>query len=178
MIFFDIGSNQGIFTLIASHNENFVEIHSFEPNEHVFELLRQNLEYNNCRRVSLHNKAISEVDGRIGFSFEMDHTGAGKIDVSANNLSVASVNYCYINEILNSLDYPIFVKVDVEGAEFEVLSQLGRLSKFSNIKSIFVELNEIYSDVPILLAFLHEHGFKQVYKKQTSKNCDGYFVRD
>ena len=42
----------------------------------------------------------------------------------------------------------------------------------------FVADEEIYSDVPMLLAFLHEHEFKQVYTKQTSKNCDGYFVRD
>lgn len=177
MVFLDIGSNQGVFSLIAASNPHFVEIHSFEPNPKVFSYLKQNIAYANKNNVFLHEKAISKVNGKIGFSMDMSHSGAGKIDPKSRGLEVESINYSYLNAIIANQELPIFIKIDVEGAESEVLTQIRKMKNFSNVKSIFIELNENYSEVSLLLDFFDEFGFTKVYEKRSNTNCDGFFVR-
>lgn len=179
MIFFDIGSNQGVFTLVAASNPNFVEIHSFEPNIKIFRFLQENVIENEVDNVVfLHNKAISNVDGMIGFSMNMSHSGAGKIDSLSDGFKVLSINHKSLNEILDDTDLPVFIKVDVEGSEFEVLQEICKLEKFSNVKAIFVELNEALSNVEQIYEYMNRFGFTEMYKKESKSNCDGYFVRD
>ncbi len=177
MIFLDIGSNQGVFTLVSSKNKNFSEIHSFEPNPHIFKILKDNVDKNECARVVLHNKAITHTNGMIGFDFKETHSGAGKIDTSAMNLLVESVNHEYLDTLLQDSNHPLFIKIDVEGAEYEVLKEIKLMSKFNDVRSIFIELNDSLSNVFELRNFLFENNFIQIFEKETRKNRDGFFIR-
>ena len=49
----DIGANIGTHTVYLS--EYFKEVHGFEPQRKVFNLLKANVEINNCHNVKLHN---------------------------------------------------------------------------------------------------------------------------
>jgi len=178
MVFLDIGSNQGVFTLIACSNPNFVHIHAFEPNPKIYTFLEQNSGFAASEVVSIHNKAVSRVHGIVGFSMDVSHSGAGKLDANSQTLYVESVNYLYLDDVLGDLDYPIFIKIDVEGSEYQVLEQLHLMKKFSHVTSIFIELNDSHSDVKILLDFFRVHGFTQVFEKRSKSNCDAFFVRE
>ena len=46
LIFMDIGANQGVFSLVAAKNKNFVEIHAFEPNLELISYLERNFDTN------------------------------------------------------------------------------------------------------------------------------------
>jgi hypothetical protein len=114
----------------------------------------------------------------IGFSMNMSHSGAGKIDALTDGFKVLSINHKSLNEILGETDLPVFIKVDVEGSEFEVLQEISKLEKFTNVKAIFVELNEALSNVEQIYEFMNRFGFTEMYKKESKSNCDGFFVRD
>lgn len=178
MVFLDIGSNQGVFTLIACTNPNFVQIHSFEPNPQIYSYLEENTSFAQSQAVSIHNKAISRVNGRIGFSMDPSHSGAGKLDANSQTLYVESVNYLYLDDQLKDSNYPIFVKIDVEGSEYQVLEQLLLMKNFSCVTSIFIELNDSHSDVNLLLDFFRIHRFIQIFEKRSKSNCDALFVRE
>jgi len=176
-IFVDVGANQGVFTLIASRNLNFVSIHAFEPNPIVYEILKENVYRCNSKMIHLHNKAISKKEGLVGFEFKEDHSGGGKLTENKDFL-VQAVDHNYLDEILENATQPLFFKIDVEGAESEVLNQISLMKKFLQVKFVFIELNDSLNDLSLLRSFLAKNGFIQIWASKNGKNPDGFFVRE
>ena len=55
LTFIDIGANQGVFSLVAAKNKNFVEIHAFEPNLKLISYLESNFYINKVNNFFIHN---------------------------------------------------------------------------------------------------------------------------
>lgn len=127
MVFFDIGANLGIYTLIGArrvgHNG---QVHSFEPAPSEFRRLMTNVRVNRLENVVCNQLAVAERCGRRDFYVCGGHWGSfsgfglpavrarvRKIDVQSTTLDE------YVaQQALSRLD---LVKVDVEGAELFVL---------------------------------------------------------
>ena len=142
-----------------SHREIFIDrIYEFKSNKKepkIFKILRDNIELRNFKNVSLINKAISSKKESVKlFSEGVDGERMHKID---------SLNYHQVEALplYDLIDDEIdFLKIDIEGAETDVLSNS---SKINFVKEILIEYHSFVDDrqkLDILLKFLKDNGFR------------------
>lgn len=127
-VFFDIGAHHGFYTLLAHRLINELgEIHSFEPVVPHFNYLRKNTK--NKKNIFINKLALYSKEGQLTFfenmsgystinttfydkSEVLNNEKFSEIKVTASTLD----KYCQTKNIK-----PTFLKVDVEGAEYDVL---------------------------------------------------------
>ncbi len=151
----DIGAHIGCFSVYAGMLNTTVHVLAFEPDTRNFTLLKKNLELNGVRNVKAKNVAVS-ADGKVRDFY---------LNVDSHNHSffgegnVVKVNCKKFADILAPLGHCDFVKMDCEGAEFEIL--LG-LEDFSSIGAIFLEYHLFggKNDLNTLKNKLNAQGFK------------------
>ena len=129
-ICFDIGANVGLYTLLFSKYSKFV--YAFEPLPRNISYLYRTLALNNAVNVLVVPYAVSEENGFAWFQ-EGEHTSEGKLDKKGTQpVAVISLDY-FIEKIKK---YPQILKIDVEGAELDVLKGANNL--LSNQKPIIL----------------------------------------
>ncbi len=158
----DIGANMGYYSVLMSELVGHQgQVHCFEPNPRVCELLQATLNVNGfAQRAKVHGIALSESD-QADLAFFIPHNdpknarlvSAGFSHPSGQTISVRSRS-------IDSLNLPpiSFIKIDVEGAELQVLRGLQAL-KDAYKPRIVCEVNfgrgYSYDDI---LALLGHHG--------------------
>lgn len=110
----DVGANIGYYTLLMASLK--AQVHSFEPEPHNFELLKKNVELNHFSNVILHNKAVSNINGKTKLVLADHGTGQHKLGNSKFGTKTIDVEVTTLN--LDKID---FAKIDVEGAELLTL---------------------------------------------------------
>lgn len=115
----DIGANIGYFTRIMSSVVGpGGRVHAFEPMPSAIRCLRKNVE--NLQNVTLHEIALSDRVGKSAFSIRnlgdtsslgSDSSSKNVIEVQTNTVDCIAINEAKID----------FIKIDVEGYEYEVL---------------------------------------------------------
>lgn len=135
-LFVDIGANIGYFTLQASQLVGKSgKVVSFEASPKIYAVLAENIKRNNAANVETHNLAISNVEGttkifagnrgNIGETTMLEQEGFElECEVAARPLDVV---------IPTSMMAKVrLIKVDVEGAEWLVVSGMRSLLRASN----------------------------------------------
>ncbi|HEX6227781.1 MAG TPA: FkbM family methyltransferase, partial [Chryseolinea sp.] len=146
---YDLGAHHGFLSLLAGKlvgDEGHV--YAFEPLPSNFEMLVGNVALNKVKNVKPIHLAISNKEGSVHFSNTIHDT--------ANTYVSRSPGYSPLNYITvpcNSLDnlvssgrlaLPDFIKIDVEGAEYDVLLGATNLLKENN-PLIYLETHEIHN---------------------------------
>mgnify|MGYP002388097297 CR=1 FL=1 len=177
--FIDVGANVGLYSLLAAGNKNCCRCYAFEPNPAVFESLSQNVRLNNCGCAELVNSAVSAESGDLRFCYADSHTGAGSLDDrgSALGISVSSVNRDYFDNLAALDDRTKIVKIDVEGHEPVVISELMRSKVWDTVEFLFFECDESKYDVQEVVRALVAKGFKQIHKNDIRDPYDLMFRR-
>lgn len=125
-VFYDIGASAGYFTILASHSVGRNgKVIAFEPNPLNISCLRRHIELNKLENVEVIEAAVSNVDGMLAFDPVDSRIGRlkGKL-TSSGNLMVRSVR---LDDLINSgLPIPNYMKLDIEGAEFDALDGAKR----------------------------------------------------
>jgi FkbM family methyltransferase len=174
--FVDVGANQGVFSLVAAKNKYCSSLHTFEPNLGVNEFLEKNVEKNNVKNITIHKSAIGSRIGNSGFFVPDNHSGAGRVSSTVSNMEINCVNHIYLDKFLIATE-SLFVKIDVEGNENEVLQELF-ISKL-NIKYIFVEICSKYNfDEEFTIKILNTNGFNEVFRKENKISYDALFIKN
>jgi FkbM family methyltransferase len=135
-IVFDIGAHVGFYTLLASilvGSEG--KVFSFEPVPRNVCYLREHLRINNVSNVIAIEKAVSDSCGTTYFETNIFSTSMGHFK-NDGNLQVETVSLDGLIEE-RVIPVPNFIKIDVEGAEFLVLSGAKKLLE-SNEVTIFL----------------------------------------
>jgi len=150
----DAGAYVGLFSLVASTFAK--EVVSIEPHPINFKLLQLNLEINNVRNIIPINKALWSKSETLTL-YEGEHTGANTILKKSGNrkFNVSSITLKDILEGFGEID---LLKMNIEGAEFEVLNKLDS-NILENIKSIVTECHLKVGDINQLEKFLKENGY-------------------
>ena len=159
----DGGANLGLASLyfLTTYPKAFIT--AIEPDPDCFDLLQRNLAWASPSSVLLKNCALAGQRGRRKF---FSHAGdAGRLDVPlASNLPVVEVDCLTLD---NFLSEPIdFVKLDLEGAETEVLTSSCRLHQ---IHYLFIEHHSFPGrpqDLDQTLQALSESGFRYWIQSQ------------
>ena len=110
------------------------------------------------------NSLVSEfthTQNKLHQKFQHINSDISSIKVKTDTLD----NICFQNNFL-----PNFVKIDVEGAEYDVL--LGAKNILKNVKAIMVEISSNENDV---FSLLHSLSFKKMNVLNESKNI--FFVK-
>ncbi|MDB5225395.1 MAG: methyltransferase, FkbM family [Candidatus Adlerbacteria bacterium] len=117
-VFIDIGANYGYFTVLAGKLGATVE--TFEPDKTSFRRTSWNVRLNGLsRKVTLHNTAVSDTSGVA--TFYIDKPGSGLNSLVPGVLKNAKETRVTIEPYEGYYD---FCKIDVEGAELQVLKGL------------------------------------------------------
>lgn len=119
-VVFDVGANVGFYTMLASVLVGpSGKVFAFEPVPRNIELLKKHLRLNRISNATVIEKAVSDTNGQACFN-DSTNTSMGHLDVSGG-LNVLTVS---IDSLISegSVAPPNYMKIDVEGAEFLVLS--------------------------------------------------------
>ena len=174
--FVDVGANQGVFSRVAAQNKYCSSLHTFEPNLDVNKFLEKNLKKNNVKNITIHKSAIGSRIGNSGFFVPDNHSGAGRVSSALSNMEVNCVNRIYLDKFLADAE-SLFVKIDVEGNENEVLQELFN-SKL-DIKYVFIEISSKYNfDEEFTIKILNSNGFDEVFRKENKISYDALFIKN
>ena len=163
-IFIDIGANQGLYSLVANNVQLCKEVIAFEPVEETFNIFIKNIEINNATKINCYNFAISDREQELDIFIPNNHSGGAtlrsiaRIDNSGNTESIKTISAARLRSLISDF-HRYIVKIDVEGHELIVLSELFKLEISSRFSHIFYEVDERWSDARKLESLLKENGF-------------------
>lgn len=143
----DIGAQMGYLTLAMATAANKTTIvHSFEPESTNAARFRENVQLNDLTNVTLHQTAVSTVDGALKLYLSNDrNAGTHSTVFIESNVSTEYVEIPAIrletfasSHSLPSID---IIKIDVEGAEIDVINgAIGVLQQHKPI--VITELSD------------------------------------
>lgn len=146
----DIGANVGFFTLIAAQLVGELgEVHSFEPLPETADALRRNIALNRFGHVRVHTAAVGAESGTARLK-----VGTSSLDPRLASDGEEGETVVVPIIALNEMQFPkppTFIKIDAEGAEFDVLHGMSRL--LSHKPVILCELHRNCSAADHLAAF-------------------------
>jgi FkbM family methyltransferase len=135
--FFDIGANIGCYTLIAAEQPK-AQVVSFEPHPRTFSKLADNVKLNNLGNVQLVNFAVGSEDAMVFMSDTVSSSMNSLQPGPADN--AIEVRCTRIDSYCAQWHYrPDFIKIDIEGFEYDALLGFGDL--LSQAKVLFIEQN-------------------------------------
>jgi FkbM family methyltransferase len=156
-VIYDVGANVGIYALLACIRTGPAgSVYSFEPAERNFAYMQRHIALNRVENCTLVQAAVSDSDGTQRFAaaaweHSMGHLSAdGEIEVRS-----VTLDSCIYGEA--GFRPPDVIKIDVEGAEREVLRGASRaIAEFH--PTVFVEVHGHQHHVDCK-AFLIANGY-------------------
>lgn len=161
----DVGAHIGIFTLYAAKRGKMVV--AIEPEPRNYKWLRINTHLNNVRNVTPLNIALSDFNGEAYLytsSISTEHTLVPEMATKTKDITgLVRVSVKKLDSILNNRindSDELFVKIDVEGAELNVL----RGFSLSNPIKFSITAYHYPDEYRLVYRYLRERGFNVVVK--------------
>lgn len=159
-IIYDCGANIGISCLYFSKYFPSAKIKAFEPDPNIAKILKQNIVNNHIDSVELINKAVWINNGKVNISLE----GADGASIHSNK-NLVKVECVRLKEFLENEIKIDLLKMDIEGAEYEVI--LDCRDSLKNVDNIFIEYHS-FNDSPQrlseILSILEKNNFRYFIK--------------
>lgn len=163
--FWDVGANIGVFSLYAA-KMGAARVLAFEPERNNFLAIIENAELNDFSWLSGCQYAISDIDGRSVFFLPYSGSGlsGGQIGAAVNDhgepftpAESYEVEVHSIDTLCSVIfDVPNYIKIDVDGNEFKILSGADKTLSRKEVKSVLVEVNSRHFDIE---CYMTDHGF-------------------
>jgi FkbM family methyltransferase len=165
-VILDCGANIG--TSCAYFKKIFpdAKVFAFEPNPKIAEILRENLKANHFNEVEVIEKAVW-INGN---GVEMGMEGADASSIYRKNDS-AKVDSVSLKNFIEKFEQVDMLKMDIEGAELEVLKDCGE--RLKNVKNIFVEFHSFLNDkqnLSEILNTLEQNDFRYYIKSSDDRS--------
>jgi len=178
-VIFDVGSNIGQAAILMLSHDNVEKIVLIDPNPKALSQAAENLIMNNLSGKAYFIPAF--ISDKVGDNVELYTVGVGaagstfrSFAKTANKVnshfSVSTLTLDYISDHYNLI--PDLVKIDVEGAEIDVLN--GALKLASKHETVFfVEVHSgpelsITKNTELILDWCQKHNYKAWYLKEKS----------
>jgi FkbM family methyltransferase len=179
IIFWDIGSNIGLYSIYAAQTYNDIDIVSFEPSTSNLRILSRNISVNNLvekikinqlplgekqnTNLIMHESEFIEGWSMNTFGDPIDHQGKKFKSKQSYSIFGNNINFYIENKIL---DFPNYIKIDVDGLEHKILKGGNKCLENEKLESISIELNENYIEqFEEVTRIMKEHNFLIKQKK-------------
>lgn len=172
-IVMDIGANIGMFAMYAI-NSGAKKVYSFEPNKESFATIQKTISANKLEdKLLAFNLAVSSISGEVLYiPKESSPLNISQKEITNNSLYDA-IPTVSINDFMNqnNLDRIDLLKIDCEGAEYEILPALSEKS-IQGIKEIKLEF---HGPLAPINNWMKDNNFNIYFSKQFKyiKDC-GY----
>jgi FkbM family methyltransferase len=170
-IVFDVGANEGIYSLIAAAKGAIV--YAFEPSMRARSLLERNLELNKlASAVTVISCAVSDHEGRtVFYETSPTSTGVGRVfgfGANAGQHGTYPVTTNTLDHFALTLALPDVIKIDIEGAEYLALEQGTKLFSLPDGPALLIEfhpeeIRHLGGTVQKCLARLRSFGYFQYH---------------
>lgn len=152
----DCGANIGLSVIYFKRRYPQSSIVAFEPDKAIFDILRRNVRSFGYDDIEIVNRAVWNSETELNFTSDGADGGRLSIPNDKPNHAVKTVR------LRDYLDQKIdFLKLDIEGAETEVLSDCA--DQLSNVERLFVEYHSFDGQpqtLHIVTEVLAQAGFR------------------
>jgi len=162
--FFDIGANFGLYSVLLSDSSSLTCIEAFEPLPRNVHQLGANLYLNGLdQKVQIHQLALSDREAIMELHVDAGSTGVSTLrpEGMARDTSVYKSSVQVQTRTLDSMtdlrDTAIFMKVDVEGAELQVLAGMRGVLESNRVTMQIETTPETHGPVA---DFMRELGYR------------------
>jgi FkbM family methyltransferase len=170
-LIYDCGANVGTTSLYFKILYPDSIVKAFEADPEIFKYLKNNIDQNNLD-VVIYNKAVWIDDDGIDFS----HDGADAGSIYSNHGSKIKVESIRLRDLLVKEDKIDMLKIDIEGAEVDVISDCeDQLDKVDNMYIEFHSFGNRPQELDVILAILQRNSFRyhfHTFQMRTSPFID------
>lgn len=166
-VFLDIGANQGIFGIFAAQKDNCVQAICIEPNPSTFGLLNKNTKLNaiSHKIISLCGAVSNSEKRLLKLGVFANHSGrASLVDPDFDQyVMVPVIDEALLKETIFNAEAELFIKLDVEGVEHQVMEALQAWGILQRAKYIVIEINYVSDETNAKksLEFLTHAGWQE-----------------
>jgi FkbM family methyltransferase len=168
----DVGAHIGLYSIISSKRVGPKgKVIAIEADPSNFEMLNRNLGLNNLTSVKALNCIAHSIEAQMALS-DYETILSGKHQKYLSKEKNVDVQVNTQDNLLqrNGIKQVNWIKIDVEGAELEVLKGAHNILSNSNDISILIEIHGISHLYKPIMEFLKSYNFRIVFEK----TFDGY----
>lgn len=183
-VFFDVGANVGLMSLlVCSAGGKGISVRAFEPEPRNAEALRRNIELNRfADRILVEEIALADHAGTATLHVTGD-VGDGKHSLksqSEGNWEAVIIKTITMDAFAaRSNVSPAMVKIDVEGAEMQVLHGMEELLSRQAIRDLFIEIHPTRLDSGVneesLHTWLQGHGYHRAWHQKRHEEIHSHY---
>jgi FkbM family methyltransferase len=181
--FIDVGAHIGRYSIMASKRIGSSDrVIAIEAHPDTFELLKKNIKLNALHNVTTINSVVTSQKGKVKLYLPGQDSGFTVYNTIMINRAKPTENFLEVeantlDNILdeNNIQRVNYLKIDVEGAELEVLK--GAVNTLSSNKDLTL-LIEVHGDAnykPILEIF-EEYKFQIIYENKYYPSNDRHII--
>jgi len=166
-VFYDIGANIGLVTLLTAREHPDCRVHSFEPEPRNADHLTENVALNALGNVTIHRLALGSAPGHAKL-FVVGTTGSGlhslvpSEEANGRSIDIPVSTGAEIAE--RTGERPSVMKIDVEGFEMGVLEGCERLLGRGGCREVFLEA---HSHAPVsardIQTWMEARGYAMIW---------------
>ncbi len=178
----DIGAHIGRYTITSSKQVgNTGRVVAIEADPENFELLKRNIALNNLTNVLPLNYAVFSTRTRMKL---YEQSASAKYNSLMLARAAKTKNYVEVNADtldnilkLNEVNQVNWIKIDVEGAEFEVLKGSSKTLSSENV-SLFIEIHNIEdpSHYDNIVDFLKHHNYEITFEQRYEGSGESHVI--
>lgn len=149
VVFVDCGAHVEVFSDVALACGGIC--YAFEPNKYLYAFLRDL--YKGNEKLILSNQAVSNKNGKTTFYNGVNNATSEGASITRNwggsSYEVEMLDFCeFLKDIIQKHHKISLIKIDIEGAEFDVLDSLIEQKLYENVEYIMVETHERFFENP------------------------------
>ncbi len=165
-VIIDCGANVGFSVLFFKRLYPQAIIHAFEPNPNSYKYLEKNVSQNALTNTTTYNLALSDKEETISFYVNGEDLGTlvGSIKKERGGDTELKVKAIKLSHFIKNLNAEIdMLKIDVEGAEINIIDELCDAQGLDKVKEIIIEYHHKIKgekgNLSGFLAKLEKQGF-------------------
>ncbi|MDA9974622.1 FkbM family methyltransferase [Candidatus Pelagibacter sp.] len=188
IIFWDIGSNIGLFSLYAAKIHKNCKVYSFEPSTSNLRILSRNIDINdlserikiltlplgnkNNKFLNFHETHFQEGAALNSYGVNFNYEGKKFSPKISYQIMGTTIDYLVENKIVEK---PDFIKIDVDGTEHMILEGAKNTLKENRIKSILIEVNKKFQSQHLaILKTMKNNNFKITLNEKSINFSDNH----